>query len=224
MSRSTPPTPRSASAARNLTLASGSSGWMRPVGWTWIHSRSTQSAPTAIDILRPSPVQWSPLVVGRCTRSGRCLASRESAVKSAPKPPVQMITGPYSWQTVPSAVVHSTPQTLPEASVRSFSTLVFNIIFARPASSSSAISSRASMRAYVMVIPGKRSLPRCVRGFEWPPSRDTRLKSRPNLSTSQSTDGALSSQSTPTRSGRLAPPRMQSSAKVSGLSEILSLR
>ena len=30
-----PPTPRSASAAKNFTLASGSSGFTRPVGWTW---------------------------------------------------------------------------------------------------------------------------------------------------------------------------------------------
>ena len=41
----------------------------------------------ASPILMPSPVQCSPLVVGRCRRSGRYLASREFWVKSAPKPP-----------------------------------------------------------------------------------------------------------------------------------------
>ena len=34
-SKTMPPTPRKASAARNLTLASGSSGFTKPVGWTW---------------------------------------------------------------------------------------------------------------------------------------------------------------------------------------------
>jgi hypothetical protein len=29
--------------------------------------------------------------------------------------------------------------------------------------------SKPSISAYVMVNPGKRSLPRCVRGYEWPP-------------------------------------------------------
>lgn len=30
-----PPTPRKASAAKNFTFASGSSGFTKPVGWTW---------------------------------------------------------------------------------------------------------------------------------------------------------------------------------------------
>merc|ERR1719384_374128 len=60
--------------------------------------------------------------------------------------------------------------------------------------------------------------------MEWPPSRDTRDKSTPKASVIQSTAGALSSQSTFTRSGRLAPPRMVSSEKISGLSAIFRLR
>ena len=38
-------------------------------------------------ILMPSPVQCSPLVVGRCSKSGLYCANRELLVKSAPKPP-----------------------------------------------------------------------------------------------------------------------------------------
>ena len=38
-----------------------------------------------------------------------------------------------------------------------------------------------------MVIPGKRSLPRWVRGAEWPPRRAKRDMSKSNLSTNQST-------------------------------------
>ena len=38
-------------------------------------------------ILIPSPVQCSPLVVGRCSRSGLYCANNELLVKSAPKPP-----------------------------------------------------------------------------------------------------------------------------------------
>eukprot|EP00438_Fugacium_kawagutii_P031209 Skav220804 [mRNA] locus=scaffold150:419661:421577:- [translate_table: standard] len=71
------------------------------VGWTWTHSKSMLRAPMASPILMPSPVVWSPLVVGRWRRSGRYLASRESSVKSAPKPPVARITGPSSVKSLP---------------------------------------------------------------------------------------------------------------------------
>jgi len=57
-----------------------------------------------------------------------------------------------------------------------------------------------------MVIPGKRSLPRWVRGAEWPPSRATNDRSKLNLSTSQSTSAPLLPQRTLTTSGFLAPP------------------
>merc|ERR1719221_1503679 len=85
-----------ASAAKNFTLASGSSGFTRPVGCTCTHSKSTLLAPTASPILIASPVQCSPFVVGKCNKSGRYFARRESLPKSAPKPPLQRITGPYS--------------------------------------------------------------------------------------------------------------------------------
>mmetsp|Transcript_64153 Transcript_64153/g.178263 ORF Transcript_64153/g.178263 Transcript_64153/m.178263 type:complete len:201 (+) Transcript_64153:1029-1631(+) len=133
-----------------------------------------------------------------------------------------MTTGPCSWKVLPSCVTHSQPQTSPLESVRSFVTLVFRWMRAR--SDDSAISSSFSMSPYVIVIPGNLSLPRCVRGMEWPPRRETRLRSMPKLSTIQSTAGALSSVSTLTKCGRLAPPRMQSASKISGLSWILSLR
>ena len=41
----------------------------------------------------------------------------------------------------------------------------------------------------VIVIPGKRSAPRCVRCCEWPPRRATNDKSRSNFSISHSTPG-----------------------------------
>ena len=157
------------SAAKNLIFASASSGFTKPVGCTWTHSRSMHLAPIAswgppqmsisrpkratddnhmalikedllmglqaaivedcrpcnckksihlfpfqlqslfdlsslhlrsspplaplaqgAPILMPSPVQCSPLVVGRCSRSGRYCASSELLVKSAPKPPVRL--------------------------------------------------------------------------------------------------------------------------------------
>jgi len=37
------------------------------------------------------------LVVGRCNKSGRYVASKESDPKSAPKPPEAKIMGPNSW-------------------------------------------------------------------------------------------------------------------------------
>jgi hypothetical protein len=46
------------------TLALGSLGSTRPVGCTWTFSMSIPFAPTSMAILWPSPVQWSPLVVG----------------------------------------------------------------------------------------------------------------------------------------------------------------
>eukprot|EP00959_Pyramimonas_sp_CCMP1952_P371996 7789532-Pyramimonas_sp.AAC.1 len=57
-----------------------------------------------------------------------------------------------------------------------------------------------------MVIPGKRSAPRWVRGAEWPPRRATRDRSRLNFSTSQSTSAPLLPHRTLTSSGFLAPP------------------
>merc|ERR1712003_442944 len=101
LSNTKPPTPRKASAAKNLILASGSSGFTKPVGCTCTHSRSIDLAPTASPILMPSPVQCSPLVVGRWSKSGRYLASNESDEKSAPKPPLQRMTHPNSFATSP---------------------------------------------------------------------------------------------------------------------------
>lgn len=50
---------------------------------------------------------------------------------------------------------------------------------------------------YVMVNPGNFSFPRWVRGWEWPPRRETSDRSRPNLGeVSQSTAGPLSCAST----------------------------
>ena len=56
-----------------------------------ILSMCHRSAPTFWAILMPSPVQCSPFVVGRWSRSGRYFASRESEPKSAPKPPARSI-------------------------------------------------------------------------------------------------------------------------------------
>merc|ERR1719263_1029064 len=66
-----------------------------------------------------------------------------------------------------------------------------------------------------MVIPGKRSAPRCVRGIECPPRRATRERSSSNLSTSQSTPGPDSLHSTLATSGFLAPPFKVSAMKMS---------
>merc|ERR1740138_857589 len=162
----------------------------------------------------PSPVQCSPFVVGRCSRSGRYCASKEVLVKSAPKPPVAKITGPCSWNTEPP-FSYLQPTHLP-ASTTSLTTLALVTILAL--SDDSATFSTIWISAYVMVMPGKRSLPRCVRGAEWPPRRATRERSRLNLSMSHSTSLPLFSQSTLTSSGFLAPPFRVSLVKRSVLS------
>jgi len=71
-----------------------------------------------------------------------------------------------------------------------------------------------------MVIPGNRSLPRCVLGCECPPSRATNDRSRLNFSTSQSTSSALLSHKSLANSGFLAPPFRVSCVKMSALSGI----
>ena len=53
--------------------------------------KKTELSNLASPILMPSPVQCSPLVVGKCSKSGRYCASRELLVKSAPKPPRQNV-------------------------------------------------------------------------------------------------------------------------------------
>merc|ERR1719380_339446 len=64
-------------------------------------------------------------------------------------------------------------------------------------------------------MPGKRSLPRGVRGIEWPPRRARRDRSSSNLSMSQSTPGPDSTQRTLATSGFLAPPLRVSEMKMS---------
>ena len=71
-----------------------------------------------------------------------------------------------------------------------------------------------------MVIPGNRSLPRCVRGCECPPSRATKERSRSNLSTNQSTSAAEFTHNTLANSGFLAPPFNVSATKMSAVSGI----
>merc|ERR1719335_2019621 len=69
----------------------------------------------------------------------------------------------------------------------------------------SAMFSHIWISAYVIVMPGKRSFPRCVRGCEWPPRRATRERSRSNFSTNQSTSAPLLAQSTFATSGFFCP-------------------
>jgi len=69
-------------------------------------------------------------------------------------------------------------------------------------------------------MPGKRSLPRWVRGAEWPPKRATRDKSRLKASMSHSTSAPLFAQSTLATSGLLAPPLSVSLMKSSALSSM----
>merc|ERR550532_868639 len=82
-------------------------------------------------------------------------------------------------------------------------------------SDASANFSKACINAYVMVMPGNRSFPRCVRGMEWPPRRATRERSSSNLSTSQSTPGPDSQHRTLATSGFLAPPLRVSATNMS---------
>ena len=59
---------------------------------------------------------------------------------------------------------------------------------------------------FLMVMPGKRPLPRGVRGAEWPPRRATKDKSRLNLSISHFTSAPLFSHKNLANSGFFAPP------------------
>merc|ERR1719502_2476411 len=68
------------------------------------------------------------------------------------------------------------------------------------------------------VIPGNLSLPRWVRGCEWPPRRASNDRSRSNFSISQSTSAALLMQRTLANSGLLEPPFRVSATKMSALS------
>mmetsp|Transcript_13397 Transcript_13397/g.27225 ORF Transcript_13397/g.27225 Transcript_13397/m.27225 type:complete len:206 (-) Transcript_13397:138-755(-) len=150
----------------------------------------------------PSPVQCSPFVVGKCIKSGRYCANNEFCVKSAPKPPLAKITGPYAFSSTPPFSYTKPMHVAPFVSnvwARAFVTIRARSVF-------SATFSSIWIKAYVIVIPGKRSLPRCVRGAEWPPKRARRERSRSNFSTSQSTSAPLFPQSTFANSGRLAPP------------------
>mmetsp|Transcript_75924 Transcript_75924/g.118643 ORF Transcript_75924/g.118643 Transcript_75924/m.118643 type:complete len:240 (-) Transcript_75924:36-755(-) len=165
-------------------------------------------------ILIASPVQCSPFVVGKCSKSGRYLASKESEPKSAPKPPEQKITGPNSLNTLPPLRYSQPTTALPLRSKLKTSALVMM----RPRSVFSQTFSSIWISAYVMVIPGKRSFPRWVRGCECPPRRASKDKSRSNLSISQSTSAALFWQSTLASSGLFAPPFKVSATKISELS------
>jgi len=176
-------------------LASGSSGCTSPVGCTWTLFMSTVPAPAASAILIPSPVQCSPLVVGNLPRSGRTRIRIPFGSKSAANPPVAMITGPCASCCAPP-FSYTTPTTAPDASLSSRVTRALHTMLATSPLLCSMIASSFSISAYVMVNPGNRAGPRCVRSCEWPPSRDTRLKSSPKLSTSQSTAGPESWHST----------------------------
>lgn len=52
----------------------------------------------------------SPLVVGKCPKSGLYFYNKDPEVKSAPNPPVQITTGPYSLNFLLS-FSYSTPIT-----------------------------------------------------------------------------------------------------------------
>lgn len=65
-----------------------------PMDFLKVFSASTAIFPCqGSPILMPSPVQCSPLVVGKCSRSGRYFANSELLVKSAPKPPFGVFFG-----------------------------------------------------------------------------------------------------------------------------------
>mmetsp|Transcript_4517 Transcript_4517/g.11345 ORF Transcript_4517/g.11345 Transcript_4517/m.11345 type:complete len:207 (+) Transcript_4517:1130-1750(+) len=122
------------------------------------------------------------------------------------------MTGPCSWKLMPP-FSYTRPTQSPSLLVNNL--LAHALVMMRALSVRSAIFSTIWMSAYVMVIPGKRSLPRWVRGAEWPPRRATSDKSRLNFSTNQSTSAPLLPHSTFTTSGFLAPPFKVSEVKSS---------
>jgi hypothetical protein len=117
------------------------------------------SPPSSTAILIPSPLQWSPLVVGREKRSGLCFINKESLVKSAPYPPVARITTPYSVWVFPFLSVYSTPVTSP---VYSFLSNFYTLDLANNLAlwgEAEQIVSNFSISPYVIVIPGNLSFP-----------------------------------------------------------------
>mmetsp|Transcript_6179 Transcript_6179/g.17253 ORF Transcript_6179/g.17253 Transcript_6179/m.17253 type:complete len:226 (+) Transcript_6179:694-1371(+) len=157
-------------------------------------------APTLSPILMPSPLLNSPLVVGRWSKSGRYLASKEPVEKSAPKPPVARMTGPCASVRTPQ-LLYLQPTTA-SSSRRSSRTSALRTILAL-----SLFSKRSSICANLEVIskPGIRSAPLCVRGSVCPPRRHKVDKSRSNSSANQSTAAPLLSQRILASSRFLAP-------------------
>mmetsp|Transcript_11075 Transcript_11075/g.34309 ORF Transcript_11075/g.34309 Transcript_11075/m.34309 type:complete len:331 (-) Transcript_11075:1318-2310(-) len=177
-----PPEPRRASGPRNLVLALGALGSMRPVGWSCTLSMSMRATPRSRAILTPSPVAKSPLVVGTAARSGANSCSRLLRVWSLPKPPVVRMT--LSAVRVASALVASsryfTPVTVrrvePSYSScfvwRSSTATVDVMTLMRSWNSVWIFLARRLMIEYPMGtgVPSGRFGARCVRGREWPPS------------------------------------------------------
>ena len=64
--------------------------------------RPCPSRAVAADILMPSPVQGSPMVVGQCSRPGWYCVSKEYCVRSASKPPDARIAGPCAPMSDPA--------------------------------------------------------------------------------------------------------------------------
>lgn len=185
------PQPLNASAAKNLVFALGSFKLTNPVGCTYTHSMSTVLAPTASANLIPEPSQWSPLVVEKFIKSGLCYFNNPPLVKSAPYPPVAIITVPNSYFLFPSLSTYSTPITsFPLAS--NLSTLHFVNNLAHSPLVYLQISSYLSNNPMVTVIPGNFSFPLCVLSWECPPNLLTKDRSIPNELINQSIAGPLS--------------------------------
>ena len=98
-SSSAPPAPLTISAQRMRVLCSSFAGLtpsgasVKPVGWTWIMSRSTAAAPAARAREMPSPVVVGLFVEARCTNEGATREKSESGEeKGYPNPPVQITT------------------------------------------------------------------------------------------------------------------------------------
>ena len=98
---------------RTFVGSSGFVGSTKPVGWICTRSMSMEPAPMAIASFMPSPVAHTPLVVGKATRSGRCLTSNDVFVRSLAKPPVaRTVCAARSSTASPVAsTVYRTPST-----------------------------------------------------------------------------------------------------------------
>ncbi len=129
--------------------AGASAGWCRAVGWNCMNSTSATGTPARRAMARPSPVDWTGLVV---------------TANSWPAPPVASIVSVARTSTrLPSGARAVTPRHCPSATIKSRAN--------QPSRTAAAVRCTAETRARSISAPVAAPPAWTTRGIEWPPSR-----------------------------------------------------